>query len=255
MAGIRPPEPRAYPIFRLGTALATLLFVVSVALNGLAPIAAEHLAAAPAPAFGIGGGGGSGGGGPSETSPAAATEAPILPFAAAQGTPTIEATQQAGTDTSQPPQTQDSTRNLAATSEAYKSAPQQFARPASANNEQPVPFALEFGFGGLAILSAAVTWLLQRRNEQRFRERWTLEVKFCPRCGTAVGMAERFGRQREVCPACGWIHFADPKVAAAILLEENGRVLLVRRVNEPYRGMWTLPAGFVDADEDPARRC
>ncbi len=79
------------------------------------------------------------------------------------------------------------------------------------------------------------------------------EVKFCPRCGTAVGMAERFGRQREVCPACGWIHFADPKVAAAILLEENGRVLLVRRVNEPYRGMWTLPAGFVDADEDPAR--
>ncbi len=79
------------------------------------------------------------------------------------------------------------------------------------------------------------------------------EVKFCPRCGTAVGMAERFGRPREVCPACGWIHFADPKVAAAILLEENGRVLLVRRVNEPYRGMWTLPAGFVDADEDPAR--
>jgi 8-oxo-dGTP diphosphatase len=66
-------------------------------------------------------------------------------------------------------------------------------------------------------------------------------------------MAERFGRQREICPNCGWIHFADPKVAAAILLEENGRVLLVRRVNEPFRGMWTLPAGFVDADEDPAR--
>ena len=79
------------------------------------------------------------------------------------------------------------------------------------------------------------------------------EVNYCPRCGTAVTLAERFGRQRAVCPACGWIHFADPKVAAAILLEENGRVLLVRRVNEPYRGMWTLPAGFVDADEDPAR--
>lgn len=172
MAGIKPPEPRAYPLFRLGTALATLLFVVSVALNGLAPIAAQHLAAAPAPAYGIGGGG-SGGGGPSETSPSAATEAPILPFAAAQASPTIEATQQAGTETSEPPQTQDSTRNLAATSEAFKSAPQQFAKPASANNEQPVPLALELGFGGLAILSAAVTWLLQRRNEQRFRERWT----------------------------------------------------------------------------------
>ena len=30
-------------------------------------------------------------------------------------------------------------------------------------------------------------------------------------------------------------------------------MLLVRRTNEPYRGLWTLPAGFVDAGEDPAR--
>ncbi len=79
------------------------------------------------------------------------------------------------------------------------------------------------------------------------------EVNYCPRCGTAVALAERFGRQRAVCPNCGWIHFDDPKVAAAILIEQDGRVLLVRRINEPFRGMWTLPAGFVDANEDPAR--
>ncbi len=64
-------------------------------------------------------------------------------------------------------------------------------------------------------------------------------------------MAERFGHVRPVCPSCGWIYFADPKVAAAILIERDGRVLLVRRVNEPHRGLWTLPAGFVDAGEDP----
>lgn len=79
------------------------------------------------------------------------------------------------------------------------------------------------------------------------------EVNYCPRCGTAVTLAEKFGRQRAVCPKCGWIHFDDPKVAAAILIEQGGRVLLVRRVNEPFRGKWTLPAGFVDANEDPAR--
>jgi ADP-ribose pyrophosphatase YjhB (NUDIX family) len=28
---------------------------------------------------------------------------------------------------------------------------------------------------------------------------------------------------------------------------------LVRRAGEPFRGLWTLPAGFVDAGEDPAR--
>ena len=42
-------------------------------------------------------------------------------------------------------------------------------------------------------------------------------------------------------------------MAAAVLVEQDGRVLLVRRINEPYRGLWTLPAGFVDAGEDPAR--
>lgn len=36
-------------------------------------------------------------------------------------------------------------------------------------------------------------------------------------------------------------------------MEVNGCVLLVRRVNEPYRGSWSLPAGFINAHEDPAR--
>jgi ADP-ribose pyrophosphatase YjhB (NUDIX family) len=55
------------------------------------------------------------------------------------------------------------------------------------------------------------------------------------------------------------VHFEDPKVAAAALVERDGRLLLVRRTNNPARGQWTLPAGFVDADEDPqaaaAREC
>jgi ADP-ribose pyrophosphatase YjhB (NUDIX family) len=79
------------------------------------------------------------------------------------------------------------------------------------------------------------------------------QIKYCPRCGTAVTREERFGKIHPVCPQCKWIHFNDPKVAAAVLIEQDGRVLLVRRVNEPYRGLWTLPAGFIDAGEDPAR--
>jgi ADP-ribose pyrophosphatase YjhB (NUDIX family) len=76
--------------------------------------------------------------------------------------------------------------------------------------------------------------------------------KFCTQCGTALSSAVRFGRPRPVCPACGWIYFADPKVAAAVLVEDERGLLLVQRVNEPQRGLWTLPAGFVDAGEDPA---
>lgn len=78
------------------------------------------------------------------------------------------------------------------------------------------------------------------------------QVKFCMRCGAAVTHTEKFGLLRPVCSACGWIYFIDPKVAAAVLIERERRVLLVRRANEPYRGLWTLPAGFINGGEDPS---
>jgi len=77
-------------------------------------------------------------------------------------------------------------------------------------------------------------------------------IKFCPRCATPVQIEFHYGQDRPVCPACGWMHFSDPKVAAAVLVEQSGRILLVQRANEPFRGLWTLPAGFINAGEDPA---
>lgn len=77
-------------------------------------------------------------------------------------------------------------------------------------------------------------------------------VRFCPSCGTALIQRPLFGKERSTCPSCGWIYFEDPKVAAAVLVEKDEHVLLVQRVNEPGAGLWTLPAGFIDAHEDPA---
>lgn len=42
-------------------------------------------------------------------------------------------------------------------------------------------------------------------------------------------------------------------MAAAVLIEKDDRILLVRRSVDPRRGKWTLPAGFIDAGEDPRR--
>ena len=82
---------------------------------------------------------------------------------------------------------------------------------------------------------------------------------YCPRCRTELQHKELFGAVRAFCPKCEWIHFIDPKVAAAVLIEHEGSVLLVRRAGEPFRGLWTLPAGFINSGEDPseaaAREC
>src|SRR6185369_14181043 len=42
MVGQNPPLPRAYPIFRFATALATLLFVFSFGLNSVSRLAASQ---------------------------------------------------------------------------------------------------------------------------------------------------------------------------------------------------------------------
>lgn len=46
--------------------------------------------------------------------------------------------------------------------------------------------------------------------------------------------------------------FSDPKVAVAVLVKRAGMVLLVQRANPPFKGLWTLPAGFVNGGEDPS---
>ena len=56
-------------------------------------------------------------------------------------------------------------------------------------------------------------------------------------------------RVRAVCDRCGFVAYRNPAPAAGVVLVEAGSVLLVQRKFEPRRGMWTLPAGFVEYDE------
>lgn len=61
-----------------------------------------------------------------------------------------------------------------------------------------------------------------------------------------------FGCARRACPACDRIVFRDHKVAAGVIVEREGSVLLVRRRMGLRRGTWSFPAGFVEFGEEPA---
>ena len=76
-------------------------------------------------------------------------------------------------------------------------------------------------------------------------------ITYCPQCATRVEERPFEGKPRPTCPNCGYIAFADPKVAATVLVERDGAILLVRRSIDPARGLWCFPGGYVDFGEDP----
>lgn len=157
MVGQNPPLPRAYPLFRFATTIATLLLFFTFGLNFLAP----QLAAAPV--------GGMGGGGDvdsfSQEAPAAAeamaTEAPAAteaPFALApQPTemPTLEEAARAA-------ETAAADTGNAAAQEQTKIA-----------NEAPTPVssAWQIALAGIALVSALFMLMMRQSAFRRWRQK------------------------------------------------------------------------------------
>jgi len=78
-----------------------------------------------------------------------------------------------------------------------------------------------------------------------------MEIRFCPQCGSPLEARVCHGRSRPFCPACRFMHFANPRVAVAVFVPERDRLLLVKRKFPPEQGCWALAAGFVDLGEPP----
>jgi ADP-ribose pyrophosphatase YjhB (NUDIX family) len=75
-------------------------------------------------------------------------------------------------------------------------------------------------------------------------DRW----RYCPRCASGLVHAH----ERVDCPACGFIAFSNSEpTSGALVLDADGRVLLVRRARDPHAGTWDVPGGFLDEAEDP----
>ncbi|OMH35308.1 NUDIX hydrolase [Motiliproteus sp. MSK22-1] len=76
-------------------------------------------------------------------------------------------------------------------------------------------------------------------------------MNFCCQCGSKVCIKVPDGDNlpRHVCVNCNYIHYQNPKVVAGCLASYEDKVLLCKRAIEPQRGLWTLPAGFMENGE------
>jgi len=78
-----------------------------------------------------------------------------------------------------------------------------------------------------------------------------VSATFCPQCGTRLESRQKSGRERQCCPECGYVEYRNPAVGVAVVLrDESGRVLLGRRATGDYTGLWCIPCGYVEWDED-----
>ncbi len=74
--------------------------------------------------------------------------------------------------------------------------------------------------------------------------------QYCAACGAPTVERAVEGSNRPVCTACGQVVYLDPKLAVAVLIARDGRILLGKRgpgAREP--GKWSFPAGFVERGE------
>lgn len=72
--------------------------------------------------------------------------------------------------------------------------------------------------------------------------------KYCPRCGAAAIRA--VGAKLLRCSACGFELYLNPAAAVAgVIVDEQGRMVVLVRGKEPGKGLWDLPGGFVDPGE------
>lgn len=78
-----------------------------------------------------------------------------------------------------------------------------------------------------------------------------MRFTFCPICATRLEMrpTEPPDPERPTCPNCGFVHYGNPAPTVQAWIESEGRYLALRRDQDPCRGEWNMPGGFVEAGE------
>lgn len=175
MAGVRAPTPRAVPFFRFAAAFASLLLVLTVAVNRLAPLSAAPAPVA-APLYGVGGG-------PMPEAPEtpAATESPLRSARAPEEPATLQKASPAYPEGDALP-TAETMRSLAVLpTEPVEAQPQLYAAEeapqfaVAAPAPTPTPWQVSAWLQGfllvVAVVSGLAAWFLSWRAQAEFQRR------------------------------------------------------------------------------------
>lgn len=80
-----------------------------------------------------------------------------------------------------------------------------------------------------------------------------MKQRFCAYCGGSVALTRIVDDplKRLVCRKCGTVFHTNPKPAVGAIIISDGKLLLVKRQNMPFKNYWTIPGGFMEVNEHP----
>lgn len=73
--------------------------------------------------------------------------------------------------------------------------------------------------------------------------------RYCSKCGSSLSKMKEDNIFRDFCTQCNVYYYDNPLPVAANIVIKNREILLVKRKNPPYAGLWCLPMGFAESGE------
>lgn len=74
--------------------------------------------------------------------------------------------------------------------------------------------------------------------------------RYCPLCTGELAYNSAVHEGHATCIKCGFVVYTNPApTVSAVILNNQGDLLLTKRAREPFKGAWDLPGGFLQAGE------
>src|SRR3989338_3873387 len=83
------------------------------------------------------------------------------------------------------------------------------------------------------------------------------KYKYCPTCSNALVLKEIEHHKVKYCDKFGFVFWNNPKPTTSVLIHKDNEILMLQRAEEPFKGFWVLPGGFVkygESAEETIRR-